>query len=203
MPHVIPFAPYDSQALHAIVQMHLVDDEKILTDTAVGLAAKKVAAGSGDARLVLDVCRESVRRVREKEGSAVAVVARVMQRRGGGSRAVEVIRELPVQQQLALCVAANAVSFGGEKRTTMEQMYESFERMCERARVGGVSFDEFADICSGALVHHGLVEVTEGRKGRGRKRGGVVEKMIRLTVPVEDVKEGVEGRSILPSLIAR
>lgn len=203
LPHVITFGPYDSEALQAIVGVHMKEEGSVLTPVAVKLAAKKVAAGSGDARLVLDVCRETIRRVREEGKSAVVVVASVIQKRGGESRAVEVIRELPVQQQLALCVVANAVALGGEKKATMERLYESFGRICERARVSGVGYDDFVDICNGALVHHGLVEVIQGRKGRGKRKGGSVEKMVRLSVPVEDIREGLEGRAFLPSLIAR
>ena len=202
MPELLPFAPYTSDALQEIVRQRIAADGA-LSKVAVQLAAKKVAAGSGDARLVLDVCREAESQVaRADGGSAIAVVSRILQARGGLSQAVDTITQLPVQQQLALCVAANAVIMGGKsaKKATLGGLYESFARMCSRAKVGGVTFDEFAEICCNALASHGLLDVAQGR---GKKVRTIRSKLVRLKVEVEDVRAGVAGRGFLPLLIAR
>lgn len=201
MPDLLPFAPYTSKALQDIVQQRVGEEGK-LSKVAIQLAAKKVAAGSGDARLVLDVCREAQSQIASSDGSAIAVVSRIIQARGGLSKAVDAIRKLPVQQQLALCVAANVVLLGGKsaKKATLGGLYESFTRMCQRAKVGGVTFDEFADICCNALASQGLLDVAEGR---GKKMKTIRSKLVRLKVEVEDVRAGVADKGFLPLLIAR
>lgn len=219
MPSIVQFAPYNSEALRAIVRQRVQEGTHAgLTDVAVSLAAKKVAAGNGDARLVLDVCREAeavLRREGNAARNAISVVSTILNQRGALSAAVETIRQLPVQQQLALCVAANAVLFGdlktvskleGKKtlnrKATIAGLYESFSRMCARTRVPGVSFPEFADICSNALVHHGLLEVAGGR-GRGKGSAKTIRsKAVRLRVPIEDVRAGVAEKGFLSLLIA-
>lgn len=207
MPDILPFAPYDSSALHKIVHERLTVEGK-LSDVAIQLAAKKVAAGSGDARLVLDVCREAEMRVSGLGGgSAIAVVSSIIQARGGLSKAVGTIRQLPVQQQLALCVAANAVLQGDGKKNarkiTLGGLYESFGRMCSRAKVACVSFNEFGDICCNALVSHGLLDAAEPkRRGKNTVRT-LRSRLVRLKVPIEDVRAGVADRGFLPFLIAR
>lgn len=221
MPTVVQFAPYNAAALTAIVRQRLENaSSPSLSTVAVSLAAKKVAAGSGDARLVLDVCREAeVALQRGESGSlkAISIVSEILNRRGGLSAAVEVIKQLPVQQQLALCVAANAIVFGDEgplapsqgkrvlnQKATLGGLYESFTRMCTRTRVQGVSFSEFADICSNALMHHGLLEVGGGRGGRGKGGGKTLRsKAVRLRVPIEDVRAGVAERGFLSLVIVR
>lgn len=201
MPHVISFKPYDATALQDIVKMRMSTEEGelVLSEVAVKLAAKKVAAGSGDARLVLDVCRETVRRVRSGAGKDIMVVGQVMESRGGGGKAVETIRALPVVQQLAVVVAANAVTFGGKKRAGLGGLYDSFRRMCERVKVSVVRWDEFVEMCCGALVHQGVLEVAAGR-GKKKSAEG---RLVRLSVSVDDVRLGLEGKAFLPMLIAR
>lgn len=215
MPHILPFTPYNSNTLQSIVEQRLNATGQLeanLDRIAISLAAKKVAAGSGDARLMLDVCREAQAEINrgEKSTSCIAVVSSIINRRGGLSAAVETIRQLPVQQQLALCVAANAVTFSSDmgarkgkliKKATLGGLYESFGRMCSRVHVSCLSFPEFADIFCNALMHHGLVDVPSKVSGKGAKtlRG----KAVRLRVPIEDVRAGVAEKGFLPLLIAQ
>lgn len=213
MPTIIPFSPYDSKALQEIVQQRVCTENGALSNIAISLAAKKVAAGSGDARLMLDVCREAQACVSQSKTSAVAVVAGIINRRGGTSAAVDTIKQLPVQQQLALCVAANAVIFGNAgsgksqtvKKATLGGLFESFGRMCKRAHIPCVSFQEFADICCNALAHHGLVDVPLV-KGKGKTTAAartVRARPIRLRVPIEDVRAGIADRGFLPYLLGK
>lgn len=213
MPEMLPFAPYTAPALQAIVQQRLAGastDNTMLSGGAILLASKKVAAASGDARLVLDVCREALTTLRESGGDAVSIVSSMLQRRGN-SHVVQVIRDLPVQQQLALCVAANACTSLDNasaqsrpsllKKTTMGGLHECFTRMCARARVRALSFADFVDICSNALASHALLDVTPLRRRKGTQ-DTQRNRQVRLRVPVDDVRAGVADKGFLPFLVA-
>lgn len=196
VPEVHTFTPYDASALAAIVHQRL-NGSDALSKPAVALAAKKVAACAGDARAVLDV-------VREAAGAAggVAAVARVAATRGGSCAASNTIRNLPVQQQLALCAAANAAAAakGARKRATLGGLHAAFTRLCARARVQPLPFADFADVCANALAHHGLLDVPDatGRRAPKTQRG----RLVRLRVSVDDVKAGVAEKGFLPFLVA-
>lgn len=200
VPETIQFAAYEAKALEKIVWENMNDDAK-LSKVAVILAAKKVAAGSGDARLVLDVCRQAEMKARSGKGKDVELVNEVMGGRGK-TKMVEVLKGLPIQQILAVIVVVNAEIWGGGKdRLEIGKLYKSFGRMCERLRVSCLRFGEFSEVCAGALASCGVLEVVETRK-RGKKRG-MEGKLLKLCVDVEEVKEAVQGRSILPSLLAK
>lgn len=207
MPEMLHFAPYASAALQRIVEQRPTEQTKLST-VAIQLAAKKVAAGSGDARLALDECRGAEMRVSEADGArAIAIVSSIIQARGGLSKAVESIRQLPVQQQLAVCVAANAVLLGDGKKNaknvTLGGTYESFGRMCSRAKVACVSFIEFGEVCCNALASHGLLDVAE-LKGRGKNSVKTLRsRPARLKVRIEDVRAGVANCRFFPLLIGR
>lgn len=220
MPELFPFAPYDAVDLERIVSQRLGskndgDTSCTLSAKAISLAAKKVAAGPGDARLVLDVCREAILQMQRQNGSGslaangIVAVSTILNRRGGMSAAVDTIRQLPVQQQLAVIVAANAAISSScrtphsktlNKKATLGGLFESFTRLCARARVSCVSFADFADICCNALAHHGLVD-TPPTRGKNTART-LRTKAVRLRVPVADVRVGVADRGFLPLLIA-
>lgn len=209
MPHTILFTPYTSTDLQAIAEQKLQPSESHLDTLAISLAAKKVAAGSGDARLMLDVCDEADM-IMSKQGhrntTGITVVSSVISRRGGLSAAVDTIKKLPVQQQLALCVAANATTCSSastarvNKKATLGGLYDSFVRMCQRAHVSCLSFSEFADICCNSLVHHGLVDVPL-TSGRGKAPRTLRGRPIRIRVPLEDVQAGVADKGFLPLLV--
>eukprot|EP00178_Gracilaria_changii_P006708 TRINITY_DN217_c0_g1_i1.p1 TRINITY_DN217_c0_g1~~TRINITY_DN217_c0_g1_i1.p1 ORF type:complete len:536 (+),score=71.40 TRINITY_DN217_c0_g1_i1:2490-4097(+) len=209
MPYVLPFKPYESEALQSIVTQRLqAGSGSGLDRIAVSLAAKKVAAASGDARLMLDVCNEAQARLGETPNAkAVALVAGIIDRRGGLSAAVDTIRQLPRQQQIALCVAANATMSGGSvktnKRATLGGLYEAFMRLCEKVHISRLSFCDFADICCNALAHHGLLDVPAG-KSRGSKSVRTLRgRAVRLKVPVDDVRAGVADKGFLPLLVKK
>lgn len=213
-PTHITFHPYDVPALMEIARVCIPNCEQELPAIALTLAAKKVAAAGGDARLMLNVCAHTISQKRQGDDrSALAIVSTVASGKGAASRAVETIKALPTQQQIALCVAANAVSFfnradGGpsrssstrQKRSTLGGLYTSFKRMCERMMVPVVPFDEFCDFCCGALAQQALLDI--GCKTRGRAVATLAARSVRLRVPVEDVREGVADKSILQKLIS-
>lgn len=213
MPQVVSFPPYNASSLQKIAEQRVHNlDSSALTTVAISLAAKKVAAGSGDARLMLDVCREAQNEMKrnKQDKSCVQVVSSILSQRGGLSAAVDTIRQLPVQQQLALCVAANAVFFSSrttsasgkmQKKATIGGLYDSFVRMCQRAHVSILSFPEFADVCSNALTHHGLVDIP--LTGRGKSAKTLRSRAIRLRVPIEDVRAGIADKGFLPMLLVK
>lgn len=211
MPEILSFRPYTSSNLQSIVSQRLQRaHHTVLDPIAISLAAKKVAAGSGDARLMLDVCNEAHSRLLENSNEkAISVVSTILNNRGALSAAVDVIKQLPVQQQIALCVAANATllpSKSGALRSkaTLGGLYQSFVSLCAKVHVNGLSFNEFADVCCNALAHHGLVDVPQ-RRGRGSTASAKTlrGRAVRLKVPVEDVRAGVADKGFLPLLVKK
>ncbi|KAI0562308.1 cell division control protein 6 CDC6 [Gracilaria domingensis] len=209
MPCVLCFKPYASDALQSIVAQRLQACSGAgLDHIAVMLAAKKVAAASGDARLMLDVCNEAKARLCEQpDAKAISLVAAIIDRRGGLSAAVDTIRQLPRQQQIALCVAANATMTPGSakanKKATLGGLYDAFVSMCEKVHISRLPFSDFADMCCNALAHHGLLDVPVG-KSRGSKSVRTLRgRAVRLKVPVDDVRAGVAEKGFLPFLVKK
>lgn len=209
MPTVLTFQPYASDALQAIVSQRLsAESESSLDKIAISLAAKKVAATSGDARLMLDVCNEAQKRLSDSNSlSAISVVAGIIHKRGGLSAAVDTIRGLPRQQQIALCVAANAAMVSDVKKVrknaTLGGLYDSFVSLCARVHISCVSFSDFADICCNSLAHHGLLEIAVKKAARSRLGKTLRSKPVRLKVPIEDVRAGVAKKGFLPLLVKK
>jgi cell division control protein 6 len=151
---------------------------------AIALAAKRIAASSGDARAMLDVCREAVRQLEThdsavaspaRSAAAVRCVASILARAGGASAAVDTIRALPLQQQLVLCAVARAEQRFSDTNSSakpvealsMVALYDAFRKMLAKIGLqGGVlDFREFADVCCDILAGtHGLVHVVDGKK---------------------------------------
>jgi Cdc6-like AAA superfamily ATPase len=233
MPTIIPFRPYNADELIDIVRVRLegAGETSALPALALSFAAKKVAATSGDARVLLDVCRESVLSLqRQPSTSALGLIANIFARRGRASAAVDTIRTLPVQQQLALCVLANAekrfaaVATSGDgsktikgssakaaamvKKVTMGTLYESFVAMCSKVSVPAVGFSDFTDICCNSLsANHNLIDVTDVKR-RGSNKGcgsaALRGRIVRLkAVTVADVQAGLSDRGFLSLIVGK
>ena len=192
VPEVHTFAPYGTSALTAILKQRVGGE---MSNAAVLMTAKKIAACAGDARAALDVAREAA----TDGAGGVAAVARIAATRGGSSNAVKTIRELPVVQQLALCAAANAALAGDKKRATLGGLHAGFTRLCQRAHVPPLPLAEFADMCTNALAHHALLDVpvAKGKRAPKTQRG----RLVRLRVAVDDVRAGVADKGFLPFLV--
>lgn len=254
MPDVIPFRPYTSSELTEIVEARLLElSDRCLPQAAVQLAAKKVAAGSGDARLVLDVCRDAVSQLAQSAATffttaraadesgpsestnpalAVSVVSNILDLRGGATTVVSTIRSLPLQQQLILCVIANAEkqwpdfgilpqrlsSSSGSKNAqrklvshhaTLGVLHNVFTSMCRKLRVQTLSFSDFADICCTTLAeNHGLLHIFEKTKPRGKLHASAVtatrSKIARLNaISVADVQAGVSDKELLSLIVGK
>lgn len=254
-PVVLQFLAYGADALARIAAVEASSAVAALPRLAVTLAAKKVAACGGDARLMLSIVRQAYSATTGNNSgkkSAVAVVAAIATAKGSAqASAVETIKTLPIQQQLALVVAANAVTFADRDRngskasrpgfagtpgrggTTTSKavvrragivgLFESFKRMCARVNLPPPLFADFAELVSGPLTHHALVDVvgstsgcgasrragatqiTKRRKSGGRTSAGGVATLgaqqVRLRVPVDDVHAGVQDNHLLARLM--
>lgn len=271
-PVVLQFLAYGADALARIATVEASSAVAALPRLAVTLAAKKVAACGGDARLMLSIIRQAYSATSGNSStpgggakkSAVAIVAAIATAKGSAqASAVETIRTLPIQQQLALVVAANAVTFADRDRNSSKKMhqtttrpssspartmtskavvrragivglFESFKRMCARVNLPPPLFADFAELVSGPLTHHALVDVVgsssngggggvggAGVGGSRRGGGGQVSKrrtgsggrtgaggvatlgaqQVRLRVPVDDVRAGVQDNHLLARLM--
>lgn len=221
MPEVVAFAPYCAQDLKAIVEARLAEGEigcvGPLPGMAIGLAAKRVAAMSGDARRMLDVCREAVERCEGGSvGEAMQRVLGILDRGGRGNAAADTVRTLPTQHQLALCCVANAEKIAGKGkagkaagRATVGGLYEYFKQTCGKVAVAGVGLSDFVDILESLASVHGLVSISEKKKkGRAKKAfgpsagGDLRSKVVGLdSVSVADVQNGCRESPLLKLLV--
>lgn len=249
-PVVLQFLAYGADALARIAAVEASSAVAALPRLAVTLAAKKVAACGGDARLMLSIIRQAYSATTGSNNSgtkksAVAVVAAIATAKGSAqASAVETIRTLPIQQQLALVVAANAVTFADRdrngkvsrpgsvatskavvRRAGIVGLFESFKRMSARVNLPPPLFADFAELVSGPLTHHALVDVvgsSSGGAGASRRAGGAAQitkmrksggrtgtggvatlgaQQVRLRVPVDDVRAGVQDNHLLARLM--
>lgn len=229
MPEAITFSAYEAHTLLAIAQKVVQGSDKVPA-AVLAFAAKKAAAAGGDARFVSEVVRQAVGHVQiHGAAGAAGAVATAAAAKGATSNAVMTIRGLPTVQKVALVVAANAAVWNDnrsnvrkgkgiiEKRATLGGLYQSFERMCERLLISSLPFADFVDFCSGALVHHGLLDVAsqankKGGRGRSAKSrcahvhvGSVAlaKQLVRLRVPARDVCDGVGDIPLLAKLVCK
>lgn len=222
-PTVIPFKPYTGKDLTEIVQARLAhacpDSCSLLTPVAISLAAKKIASLSGDARRMLDVCREAVLALEENpEANAIGLISSILSRGSRASAAVETIRTLPVQHQLALCCIANAekrlvaaeqmgqsLTAQSAKRITMGGLYDSFRAMCRKTCLPCIGVSDFADTLEHLSSSHALVQIsavkTKTKFGGLAKRGERARQVRLGAISVADVQAGCSGNPLLRLLV--
>lgn len=105
-----------------------------------------------------------------------------MAEKGASTNAMMTIRGLPTIQKVALVVAANAAVWSDNhsdarkwrrvthKRATLGDLYWSFQRMRGQLLISSLSFSDFVDFCSGALMHHRLLDIAYQLKKVGREK---------------------------------
>jgi Cdc6-like AAA superfamily ATPase len=222
-PRVISFKPYTADDLTAIVRARLSDSgegaDAVLHPVAITLAAKKIASMSGDARRMLDVCREALLAVHESAGAnPIGIVSALLSRAGRTTAAVDTVRTLPVQHQLALCCVANAekrmvaaaergsvASRHFAKRITIGGLYESFKAMCVKTTIPCLGISDFTDMLESMAVSHALLHISDvkrtkaGGVGGGRGERG---RVVRLdTASIADVQSGCSDTPLLRLLV--
>lgn len=222
-PAVIPFKPYTAKDLTTIVQARLShacsDACAALTPVAISLAAKKVASLSGDARRMLDVCREAVLSLEENpDANAIVVISSILSRGSRVSAAVETIRTLPVQHQLALCCIANAEkrlvaaakaghAFTAQtaKRITIGGLYDSFRAMCRKTSLPCIGVSDFTDTLEHLSSSHTLVQISAVKtktKFGGLSNRGERARQVRLgSISIADVQGGCSENPLLRLLV--
>jgi Cdc6-like AAA superfamily ATPase len=225
-PRVVTFRPYTAAELTAIVHARLADAgvDADLHAVAISLAAKKVASMSGDARRMLDVCREAMLALEAGDDvSAIGAVSQILARGGRSSAAADTVRTLPVQHQLALCCVANeekrmaaaaATVRGGSaaalagRAATVGGLYESFKSTCAKTSIPCIGLSDFADLLESLAGTHGLLDISAKGK-RKRKRtafgpaaGELRGKFVRLdSVSIADIQTGCRETPLLRLLV--
>ena len=166
------------QRLGCVVESATGEEVGMFGRKGLELLTRRVAAGCGDARRSLDVCRMCIMRARqlyrksggcttkENEYCALGVIAEVLQKVGGANSAVKVVEGLPMAQQVVLGVVARMSSKG---RVSLGQAYTYYGQWCSKCRMSGVKWSEFVDIVN-VLRHHDLVEVNDSQAKRSQTR---------------------------------
>lgn len=192
--------------------------EPVILPTALELAARKVAASSGDCRRVLEVCRRSVELaeaewrakgdgehpvIQAKATHVLKVLARVTQ------DATRSIRTLPLQGKVTLVALVLWLQKRQAGEVGMSALYSGYVQLCQQHRlVVPVTRSEFGDLISGLESAGGLIEVRLGSsKGRPVHRiGGLSgakggEARIALIALRKDILRAVGDVGILQSLV--
>ncbi|XP_070195213.1 origin recognition complex subunit 1-like isoform X2 [Littorina saxatilis] len=183
------FQPYTFRQLEQIV-MSRMTGLKIFDSDAIQLAARKVAAVSGDARRALDICRRSTE-VAESEGEASAnkkdgkadLLVRICHvdqalQEMFSSPKILAIRNLSTQEQLFLKAVVSEFKHSGIEEAEFGKLYTHHLALCRFEGVPPPSASELSAICW-RLGSSRLLLVEHGRMDLLMR--------VRLNVSAEDV----------------
>lgn len=189
-PEVLPFKPYSSQDIVAIIEQRLkaLGEEQLIHPAAVRICAAKTAANSGDLRKAFDICRKAIEMVEEEGETLVQVkhVARVCSQAFGGSDGRRYIQDLQFQQKAVLCVLCLVERHrGSSSPLTVQQLYDEYVRYANNnPAVSNLLYSEFTQVLS-ALDAQSLIAIAgmcvkRGLGSRGQVRlshggGGAVQ----------------------------
>ncbi|XP_076462383.1 uncharacterized protein LOC143294790 [Babylonia areolata] len=178
------FQPYTFRQLEQIV-MSRMSGLKVFDVDAIQLAARKVAAVSGDARRALDICRRSTEiaeggREEERAGERLVQICHVDQalKEMFSSPKILAIRNLSTQEQLFLKAVVSEFKHSGIEEAEFGKLYTHHLALCRFEGVPPPSASELSAICW-RLGSSRLLLVEHGRMDTLMR--------VRLNVSPEDV----------------
>ncbi|KAL8597873.1 hypothetical protein ACOMHN_061406 [Nucella lapillus] len=174
------FQPYTFRQLEQIV-LSRMSGLKVFDVDAIQLAARKVAAVSGDARRALDICRRSTE-IAEGEGAGdqLVQICHVDQalKEMFSSPKIMAIRNLSTQEQLFLKAVVSEFKHSGIEEAEFGKLYTHHLALCRFEGVPPPSASELSAICW-RLGSSRLLLVEHGRMDMLMR--------VRLNVSPEDV----------------
>ncbi|KAL3835063.1 hypothetical protein ACJIZ3_009799 [Penstemon smallii] len=195
-PMVITFRAYKKDQIITILQERLRALPYIVFQPqAVELCATRVAAGSGDMRNALSICRSAIElleaevrdsfsnlnlsaleKIEDQPKSAATNQVNYMVRidhvatalsKTYRSPVVDNIQSLPQHQQIILCSAVKLFR-GRKKDTTVGELYKSYTDVCRSTSIPPVGIQELSNMC-GVLSDQGIFKLGKSREDKLRR----------------------------------
>mmetsp|Transcript_10613 Transcript_10613/g.19142 ORF Transcript_10613/g.19142 Transcript_10613/m.19142 type:complete len:455 (-) Transcript_10613:343-1707(-) len=174
MPHILPFEPYSSFELNAIVEQRLEDIPNTIDSASILLCVRSIAASTGDIRTALEVLRLAATDAnadaealgKEPPSSLIRYVSNILHRRGGLGATLQAVRQLPLQQQIVLIALVRCTRNKSKPNTTLGGLSDEAQQTFKLLRVQPIHFSEICDVCSTSLQHHNLVQVQVSKNVR-------------------------------------
>ncbi|KAJ8613580.1 hypothetical protein CTAYLR_006150 [Chrysophaeum taylorii] len=188
----VVFEPYTFLQLRDIVADRAGDKFEA---KALELAARKVAAQTGDARKVLDICAKAVRLA---SGDGIATIRHVVAalKDSAASPACATVQTLPVHARVAL---AAAIRLSGAKgHFSRKDLFHAYQQQCP-----GLKADMAADEALALLEATGLLEAVDARRrGSGRAATTTAVKRNRRNAPTaaRALRLAVDPQDVQPAL---
>ncbi|XP_004345448.2 Cdc6B protein [Capsaspora owczarzaki ATCC 30864] len=199
-PEVLNFPPYSEPQISGIIADRLSglaarNSGAVIDPVAIKLCAARIAASSGDVRKALDICRKAIAAVETevRVGTLAFETAKVDITRIAstfGSRELERLQRIPIQQKLLLC--AMLASFR-EKPAELGKVFDSYCQTCRNRGIAPATWSEFCDICM-ALENCNMIVLAKAKEMRKR--------MTSLNVTHEDVAFALKDTPIVRTLLS-
>ncbi|KAK3749425.1 hypothetical protein RRG08_003274 [Elysia crispata] len=143
------FQPYSFRQLEQIVASRL-KGLKVFDGDAVQLAARKVAAVSGDARRALDICRKATEIAEEKTSDSNKVTMMDINsavEQMFCSPKIMAIRNLSVQEQMFLRAVVAEFQRAGIEEAQFSKLYDQHQIICRFEGIHSPTMTEVAALC--------------------------------------------------------
>ncbi|XP_071953820.1 origin recognition complex subunit 1-like [Antedon mediterranea] len=177
------FQPYTFKQLHSIV-MSRMKNLKAFDEDAIQLAARKVAALSGDARRALDICRRAteIAEFSQESGKKAPLVGMTHIETALGemfsSPKMVAIRQASEQEKILLRAVVNEFRASGLEESVFHRVYDQHIALCRLEGKTPPSASELATLCF-RLASCRLLLVENGRQD--------IHQRIRLNISQDDV----------------
>ncbi|KAH9523633.1 Origin recognition complex, subunit 1 [Bulinus truncatus] len=161
------FQPYTFRQLEEIV-ISRMKGLKVFDSDAVQLAARKVAAVSGDARRALDICRRSteIAEAKRAEGQKTVLVSmadiNMAVEEMFSSPKINAIRNLSVQEQMFLQAVVAEFQRAGIEEAEFSKLFDQHLTLCRFEGIHAPTMSELSAICQ-RLGSMRLLLVESGR----------------------------------------
>lgn len=188
----VVFRPYAYAQLVDIVADRV--DASAFAPPALEFCARKVAATTGDARRVLDVCLAAMRVAEAEDATgpvALSHAARAVRETLGTRHGpVAAVATLPHHAHLCLSAALGLAARADDKAFTRSGLAAAYARACPN--VGrGVDAQSAADDALGLLEAAGLLGPAPDKRTKAAKRTAPGQAKLRVLVDPEDARKAL------------
>ena len=202
----VVFRPYTYAQLVDIVTQRAGD--AAFERPALEFCARKVAATTGDARRVLDVCLKALA-LHLADATArgtpcpLGVAARAIRETlGAANGPIAAIAQLPHHAHLCLNAALTLIAFTDDKVFSKQSLANAYARACPNVGRGN-DCASAADDSLGLLVAAGLLGDAPDRRSKKAKQRCPGQAKLRVLVDLDDVKRALSACAKSSALVTR
>jgi Cdc6-like AAA superfamily ATPase len=205
--NILNFSPYTPEDISRILIARLELTPTLIVPVAVEMCARKVSA-VGDLRKALEIMRESVT-LAETSGAErveLAHVTQAMERIFGStvrttSRNAQLVSELNLHQKLLLVTLYRLLKDSVTLKPTVQSLFERYTSTVRTHRIiDAVGRSEFNDLVANTESMGVISLVAAGKRARNSGPATPDTKVL-LSLPLEDVKQGLSDNTILRQML--